>query len=82
MLTRLWTTVKALRELNRTAPETLARARALQAQQDEVCATAVACFHLCPNLATLCDALLNHPLDELAQRVTLTPGAQRRASSL
>ena len=35
MLTRLWTTVKALRELNRTAPETLARARALQAQQRE-----------------------------------------------
>jgi len=35
MLMRLWTTVKALRELNRTAPETLARARALQAQQRE-----------------------------------------------
>ena len=33
MLTRLWTTVKALRELNRKAPEALARAREREAQQ-------------------------------------------------
>ena len=84
MLTRLWQTVKGLRELNRTAPEILARARAREAEQVRQVEQAVQARHaisdkLANTLEKTIDGLNREQQAALAKRMQ---GLQERLGSV